>query len=109
MQSLSNVDDKNLKNNRVFKELTKKRKYWDKKPVILPENFQESLNNEDLKAKAIVVQKKEETPQEKGDLMKGFEWETKDLDNEKDLDDVYQFLYNNYVEDDDGMFRFDYR
>jgi glycylpeptide N-tetradecanoyltransferase len=39
-----------------------------------------------------------------------FAWVELDIDNEdgKDLDDLYELLANNYVEDDDAMFRFGY-
>src|SRR3989338_2991978 len=37
------------------------------------------------------------------------EWFTPDIvGNKADLDAVYHLLYENYVEDDDAMFRFDY-
>lgn len=59
MQSLSNVADKDLVYNKQFKELARtKRDYWDKKPVMMPGDLQESLNNDDVKAKAFVQQKK---------------------------------------------------
>lgn len=41
-------------------------------------------------------------------LPKEFEWTTLDLNNEPDLNELYTLLTNNYVEDDDAMFRFDY-
>lgn len=41
-------------------------------------------------------------------LPKGFEWDTLDLNDEKQLDEMYNLLYLNYVEDDDCHFRFHY-
>lgn len=41
-------------------------------------------------------------------LMKGFIWSTIDMNNEQDLEDMYNLLLMNYVEDSDGMFRFAY-
>ena len=41
-------------------------------------------------------------------LMPGFEWVNVDISDPKELDDVYKLLYENYVEDDEGTFRFDY-
>ncbi|CAG8644199.1 8885_t:CDS:2, partial [Paraglomus occultum] len=41
-------------------------------------------------------------------LPKEFEWCTIDLNNESELNELYTLLTNNYVEDEDAMFRFDY-
>ena len=41
-------------------------------------------------------------------LPKGFHWVTIDVDDDAELDEVYTLLTENYVEDDDNMFRFDY-
>ncbi|EQC40032.1 glycylpeptide N-tetradecanoyltransferase [Saprolegnia diclina VS20] len=38
----------------------------------------------------------------------GFVWCDLDLTNEVELKELYDLLYQNYVEDDDNMFRFDY-
>jgi len=35
-------------------------------------------------------------------------WETLDVTNDAQLDEIYTLLFENYVEDDDNMFRFDY-
>jgi len=85
MQSLSSVADKDMKLNDQFKELTrKKRAYWDKQPVILPENLQDSMtkSNEEDKAKPIVLQKKQDTPKDEVPLPAIFEFGISDLDNE---------------------------
>lgn len=42
-------------------------------------------------------------------LPEGFIWETMDLNNEVVLRELYTLLNENYVEDDDAMFRFDYQ
>jgi glycylpeptide N-tetradecanoyltransferase len=41
-------------------------------------------------------------------LPKGFVWDSVDVSDNKVLDEVYTLLFENYVEDDDNMFRFDY-
>jgi glycylpeptide N-tetradecanoyltransferase len=41
-------------------------------------------------------------------LPAGFSWDTLDMDDEAQLKELYQLLNENYVEDDDNMFRFDY-
>jgi glycylpeptide N-tetradecanoyltransferase len=38
----------------------------------------------------------------------GFEWSTVDITAADQLEELYQLLNLNYVEDDDNMFRFDY-
>lgn len=42
-------------------------------------------------------------------LPEGFVWETLDLENAAVLKELYTLLNENYVEDDDAMFRFDYQ
>uniref|UniRef100_A0A0K0G132 Glycylpeptide N-tetradecanoyltransferase n=1 Tax=Strongyloides venezuelensis TaxID=75913 RepID=A0A0K0G132_STRVS len=41
-------------------------------------------------------------------LPKGFEWSDIDINSDEELNEVYTLLNENYVEDDDCMFRFDY-
>ncbi|XP_017484293.1 PREDICTED: glycylpeptide N-tetradecanoyltransferase [Rhagoletis zephyria] len=42
-------------------------------------------------------------------LPEGFKWDTLDLNSAADLTELYTLLNENYVEDDDAMFRFDYQ
>ncbi len=49
-----------------------------------------------------------EVRQEPLRLPEGFAWESMDLQQPAVLDELYQLLNLNYVEDDDNMFRFDY-
>mmetsp|Transcript_21067 Transcript_21067/g.35157 ORF Transcript_21067/g.35157 Transcript_21067/m.35157 type:complete len:449 (+) Transcript_21067:48-1394(+) len=46
--------------------------------------------------------------QEPYPLPDGFEWCEIDIDDDAQIKDVYTLLNENYVEDDDAMFRFDY-
>jgi len=41
-------------------------------------------------------------------LPPGFKWENIDITNDEECKEVYELLTQNYVEDDDAMFRFDY-
>lgn len=41
-------------------------------------------------------------------LPEGFNWDDLDLNNGEELSELYNLLTENYVEDDDNMFRFDY-
>lgn len=49
-----------------------------------------------------------EVRQEPYNLPSAYEWSTCDIDNDETVIEVYTLLTNNYVEDDDNMFRFDY-
>lgn len=42
-------------------------------------------------------------------LPDGFEWVELNLEDEADMPQLYTLLHDNYVEDDDNMFRFDYK
>ncbi|CAJ0909925.1 12532_t:CDS:2 [Entrophospora sp. SA101] len=50
----------------------------------------------------------DEIRKEPYNLPKEFEWTSLELNNEDELKELYNLLTNNYVEDDDAMFRFDY-
>lgn len=50
-----------------------------------------------------------EIKQDPYSLPEGFVWDTLDLENEAVLKELYTLLNENYVEDDDAMFRFDYQ
>jgi len=41
-------------------------------------------------------------------LVDGFEWDLVDLENEGEMQELYDLLYNHYVEDTEGSFRFNY-
>ncbi|KAL3775598.1 hypothetical protein ACHAW5_003501 [Stephanodiscus triporus] len=49
-----------------------------------------------------------ELRQEPYNMPKGFEWSEVDIADPSQLAEVYDLLYQNYVEDDECMFRFDY-
>ena len=49
-----------------------------------------------------------EVRQEGYTLPPGFQWDTLQLDDPLVLKELYILLNENYVEDDDNMFRFDY-
>lgn len=41
-------------------------------------------------------------------LVEGFEWDLVELGDEKEMQELYDLLYNHYVEDTEGSFRFNY-
>ena len=50
----------------------------------------------------------EEIRQEPYNMPPGFEWSTVDVTSPEEKLELYTLLANNYVEDDDALFRFDY-
>ena len=84
-------------------EIKDKYKFWEEQPV---PQFSKDIGvefgpiNKDCK---VENERKEPYP-----LPAGFEWKDVDVTNPSELTRLYEFLKNNYVEDDDHMFRFDY-
>lgn len=83
--------------------VNKPHKFWDTQPV--------------KKMSEVVVDEygpidEEKTPdqvrQTPYGLPPGFEWVTMDVLDQKQIQEIYKLLVDNYVEDDDAMFRFDY-
>ncbi|KAJ4374094.1 glycylpeptide N-tetradecanoyltransferase [Neocucurbitaria cava] len=79
--------------------------FWKTQPV---PSFDEMANKEKIKdgpIKEIDIEKVDKNP---SPMYPGFEWVTMDLEDEKQLDEVYELLTNHYVEDKDATFRFKY-
>lgn len=77
----------------------KEHKFWDTQPVPkLGEQVQEMGALEEDK----------EVRLDAFTLPPNFVWDDVSLENEEQLAELYQLLYDNYVEDEDNMFRFDY-
>ena len=83
------------------KGLPKEFKFWRTQPV---PQLGDASEEGALEA-AVPV---EELRQEPYALPAGFGWDTVDVSDPEGLDELYQLLSANYVEDDDNMFRFDY-
>ncbi|XP_067418379.1 glycylpeptide N-tetradecanoyltransferase 2 isoform X3 [Emydura macquarii macquarii] len=79
-----------------------KRKYqfWDTQPV--------PKLNEIITSHGAIEPDKDNVRLEPYSLPQGFMWDTLDLSNAEVLKELYTLLNENYVEDDDNMFRFDY-
>ncbi|XP_067147852.1 glycylpeptide N-tetradecanoyltransferase 2 isoform X2 [Apteryx mantelli] len=79
-----------------------KRKYqfWDTQPV--------PKLNEVITSHGAIEPDKDNIRLEPYSLPQGFMWDTLDLSNAEVLKELYTLLNENYVEDDDNMFRFDY-
>ncbi|KAG8229524.1 hypothetical protein J437_LFUL004930 [Ladona fulva] len=82
--------------------LQKQYQFWSTQPV--PKMDEKITSNE-----AIEPDKKiPEIRQEPYTLPQGFHWDTLNLDDPLVLKELYTLLNENYVEDDDCLFRFDY-
>lgn len=79
--------------------------FWDTQPVpsMGSENFQDSDSGPIDEHKTPESVRPEPYP-----LPDAFEWCTCNVDDDKEAHEIYQLLSENYVEDDDSMFRFDY-
>merc|ERR1719215_698641 len=79
--------------------------FWDTQPVpsMSSENFQDSDNGpiDPIKTPADVKDEGYSLPD-------AFQWHTCDVNDDSEIRDIYTLLCENYVEDDDSMFRFDY-
>jgi glycylpeptide N-tetradecanoyltransferase len=82
----------------------KKHVFWDTQPV---PKLRDEIKEEECGAidvpKTVADVRQDPLP-----LPAGFEWCETNVDDEKTLTEVYTLLSENYVEDDDNMFRFDY-
>lgn len=77
-------------------------KFWSTQPVLkLDEQTEEHGPIDAVKSPADVRQEPYKLPE-------GFTWSDVDIKVPEQLDEVYELLNKNYVEDDDAMFRFDY-
>ncbi|KAJ5075401.1 n-myristoyl transferase [Anaeramoeba ignava] len=80
----------------------KQHEFWKTQPVTQFEE-KKTEKNEPIKIQTVEEIRKEPYP-----LPKEFEWVLTDLTNKEVLDEVYELLKGNYVEDDESTFRFDY-
>lgn len=84
----------------------KQRIFWDTQPV---PKMQDYNNTENTVVGPLEEKQTVENVRKEGwPLPKEFEWCEVNLNDEKESKEVYDLLTENYVEDDDNMFRFDY-
>jgi len=81
-------------------------RFWDDQPV--PKATDQLKLSESEFNKPIEVKTLSEVQQDPYVLPAEYNWCDLDLNNESVLDEVYNLLVENYVEDDEAMFRFDY-
>jgi len=81
-------------------------KFWNTQPVPQPADDQKTTTtsvNEPIELKVV-----DQIPAEPYALPSAYTWCSCDMNDPVVLDEVYTLLCQNYVEDDDNMFRFDY-
>ena len=78
-------------------------KFWQTQPVPRFDDKPEELEEGPIK-----IINPEEVQKDPYPLLEGFEWSTLDLQDEKQVAELYDLLSNHYVEDDNAMFRFKY-
>ena len=79
--------------------------FWDSQPVPKAyETIDESMFDKPIDKEKTVAEVKPEPY----NLPPGYHWDNVDISDRKQAEEVYQLLTQNYVEDDDNMFRFDY-
>eukprot|EP01069_Polyplicarium_translucidae_P002596 Polyplicarium_translucidae@DN2075_c0_g1_i3.p1 len=89
---------------RAMREANKVHAFWDKQPVPrLGERVDEQNIGSIETAKGVAAVRAEPLS-----LPAGYGWVTCDIFDESQLKEIYTLLCENYVEDDDNMFRFDY-
>ncbi|KAL9644126.1 hypothetical protein ABK040_005591 [Willaertia magna] len=106
------VDEESIKNvtkllsnerdtKRATEEITKERKFWDNQPV--PKIYEKVKQIGEIEHRTL-----EQVSTTPLTLPKGYEWYNLNVNDEEDLNKLYNLLEGNYVEDDDAMFRFAY-
>ena len=79
--------------------------FWETQPV---GQFGDEERREELTEGPIETKSASEVERTGGALPPGYEWCSCDMTDAKTQEEVYELLTNNYVEDDDAMFRFQY-
>lgn len=82
--------------------IDKKYQFWETQPV--PGFLEQPERSEPIEPDKSPVQVR----QEPYNLPEGFVWDTLEIGNDVVLKELYTLLNENYVEDEDSMFRFDY-
>ena len=91
--------------------MTKDHKFWDSQPMLPKEIFREGTTAAGEKAVNEPVHPVEDVNKVRSEpypMPAGFVWCELDMNSEEHIAELYKLLSENYVEDDDAMFRFDY-
>jgi glycylpeptide N-tetradecanoyltransferase len=98
----SRVDDKRLKK---IASLYDTHNFWDSQPV---PKATDVVTSDDYNKQIDEVKTVDEISDQPLDIPAGFQWCNVNIEDDNECKDVYDLLTQNYVEDDDAMFRFDY-
>ncbi|KAF1964824.1 glycylpeptide N-tetradecanoyltransferase [Bimuria novae-zelandiae CBS 107.79] len=79
--------------------------FWKTQPV---PSFDEMLEKDKIVDGPIKEIDQTKVSKEPSEMYPGFKWVTMNLEDEKELDEVYHLLSEHYVEDNEAMFRFRY-
>lgn len=85
--------------------IDKRHMFRETQPV---RHYKDGENQEQMEGAIDVAQQISDIKQEPYNLPSNYEWCVCDVTNDRIMKEVYALLSNNYVEDDDNMFRFDY-
>ncbi|KAK7328995.1 hypothetical protein VNO77_23139 [Canavalia gladiata] len=85
--------------------LSKRHKFWETQPV---GQYKDVGDSSLVEGPIEPPTPLSEVKQEPYNLPSAYEWTTCDMDSAETCDEVYILLKNNYVEDDENMFRFNY-
>lgn len=96
------VDEKRLKK---IASLYDTHNFWDSQPV---PKATDVVTKADLDKPIDVEKTVDEISEEALQIPPGFQWCNVNIEDDNECKDVYDLLTQNYVEDDDAMFRFDY-
>ncbi|KAK6454831.1 myristoyl-CoA:protein N myristoyltransferase [Scheffersomyces xylosifermentans] len=77
-------------------------KFWKTQPV---PSLDEKIDSE---GPIDATKTPDDVPDQPFPLLKDFQWSTIDIEADDQLEEVYQLLYEHYVEDEDATFRFKY-
>lgn len=102
VEELMNLLSMGAELNEAQKKQMKDHKFWKTQPV---PDYDEQIIQEGPIDKPKTPADIPDTP---FPLIKDFEWCDVNLDDDKELDELYSLLYENYVEDEDATFRFKY-
>ena len=83
----------------------KEHKFWDTQPV---PKVDEDTSTEEVGRPIHELKTPDDVSPDPLKLPGGFEWVSMDVTKDEEIDEIYDLLFRNYVEDDDNMFRFDY-
>ncbi|XP_039270658.2 glycylpeptide N-tetradecanoyltransferase 2-like [Styela clava] len=97
---VKSVDIKEIIKAQQEESARQKWKFWNTQPVPKLDEKVEEVGK--------IEADKDKIKEDSYTLPAGFEWDTLDLKNSAQLKEVYELLTENYVEDEDNMFRFDY-